>query len=505
MRDYILNVLSQPFCAAGDGVTNDRAAIQAAVDAAHAQGGGTVCLESGRRFLSGGIVLRSGVTLLFGEGAELYQSPDPEDYVKPVGDGYEKYVPVFGQNFDPKIKWSHNWYRNYPFVFAPEGSHDFGIAGRGVIRMMEVTDAERVMKLCPIGFYRCSDFEISDVHITNYHGYAMMPFSSERGLIKNVKIDDWSYGNGDGICLMNCIDIRVTGCEMFTGDDSLYIFSSCADPRKGEWWSSDEPRPSCRIEIDHNDLRSNHCKAFGMILWGLNCDDLEKVEVRDVYVHDNHFETLGNWNYNPYTDKAGFHPVTHVRFENNKIDGIELNFFETRVSDLYGYRCMPVMENGGFEHGRCFWVIKENPEKGSAGVFRGADGERSYGYIDKLDKGDASVYQGIFLRGGTQCLLRCEAKSTGEKTRLFVRPQEGGENISELEFDNTEWEQKLFSFTVPRDGNYHIGLENGRATSGGACIASCSLGIGDGGVDFDSVIFDNGKMLLKLDDQLFRR
>ena len=44
--------------AVGDGTTNDAAAIQAAVDAASAAGGGVVRVPAGRTFLSGSVTLR---------------------------------------------------------------------------------------------------------------------------------------------------------------------------------------------------------------------------------------------------------------------------------------------------------------------------------------------------------------------------------------------------------------------------------------------------------------
>ena len=49
------------YSAAGNGTTDDRAAIQAAIDAVHAAGGGTVTLTAGKTFLSGNLILRSNV------------------------------------------------------------------------------------------------------------------------------------------------------------------------------------------------------------------------------------------------------------------------------------------------------------------------------------------------------------------------------------------------------------------------------------------------------------
>jgi len=335
IKNLTVKVTEAPYNAKGDGITNDRAAIQQAIDDVFAQGGGTVVLTEGKTFLSSSLVLRSNIEFHFEDGATLYQISDPNEYVKPVGDGYEPYKPMYGHNVVPGIKWSHAWYFNYPMLFAAEGTHDVKITGNGTIKMMPDDEPDKILRICPIGFYRVKNFEVSDITITDYHSYGMMIYTCNDGLFKNIKIHKNSHGNGDGIGLMNCQNIRVTGCKMFTGDDSVYIFVSYKDPRGGGWWSSEEPQPSMNIEIDHNDLASNHCKAFGMILWGAECPDQRKVEVRNVYVHDNHFLSMGNWNMNPYTKKEIYYPpVTNFRFENNKIDTIEENFFETQISDI---------------------------------------------------------------------------------------------------------------------------------------------------------------------------
>ena len=494
------------FGAKGDGISNDRAAIQRAVDAVYSAGGGDVVLSAGKTYLSGGIILRDNVTLFFEDGAVLLQSPDPDDYVKPAGDGYEPYRPEYGHNYSSVIRWSHLWYRNYPLIFAPESTHDFAVKGRGTVRMMEITDPGKILKICPIGFYRCDRFEISGIRITNYHSYAMMPFTSTNGLIRDVTIDGSCHGNGDGVCLMNCQHIRITGCRMSTGDDSVYIFSSCRDPRRSEWWSSDDPRPSYDIEIDHNDLVSDHCKAFGMILWGLTCEDPEKVEVRHVRVHDNHFETMGNWLYCPYTDRAGVPPVTDVRFENNVIDGIEANFFETEISDVNFYPAASRMYNGGFEHGRCFWSLTE----GSARVCREPEKQdppekNPFGIIENFSAGRAAIYQGLRIDSGRPYLFRAEVKTSGCVCRMFVRDLDTGALAASLDFSSPDWEEKQLSFTVPKSGNYHVGIENGDADEGEAYIRNAAFSGGSVPPGYETVISDCGKIIYKYSDNLFKR
>ena len=66
--------------AVGDGVANDAAAIQTAIDACSDAGGGTVLVPAGSTFRTGSIELRSHVELHVERGAVLAGSADPADY-----------------------------------------------------------------------------------------------------------------------------------------------------------------------------------------------------------------------------------------------------------------------------------------------------------------------------------------------------------------------------------------------------------------------------------------
>lgn len=476
-------VSDTPFCAKGDGITDDREAIQQAIDYVYSCGGGTVILGGNRTYSVTGIVIRSNIELHFEDGAKLLQTSELGGYVKPVDGGYEPYTPIIGHNFSETIKWSHTWYKNYPFIFAPEGSYDFKITGNGIIRMAEA-EPNRLVRCCPIGFFRAYNFEISDITINNYHGYAMMPFTCHHGLIKNVKIFEWSHGNGDGICMMNCQNMRVTECKMYTGDDSVYIFSSYKDPRRSEWWNSDEPQPSVNIEIDHNDLESHHCKAFGMILWGVDCPDLEKIEVRNVYVHDNHFKTLGNWNFNPYTTKTEPHPVTNMVFENNVIDAIETNFFETPVSGLIGFRSMRTLRNGDFKNGKVYWMTEK------AEIIRS---EKPYASLDSF----GMIYQGLYLKANELCAFFVTAQTNGS-CRIFVKDSCTGDIVFEKPFSCKETQRIEADFSVPQDGNYYIGVE---ATEDSSAVVYETEFAGnmDTGTQYNRITKDGGKILFYYD------
>src|SRR5687767_13452432 len=64
-----------------DGISINSVAIQSAIDAAHKNGGGRVVIPAGS-FLSGSIILKSGVELHLQKDAVLMGSTYPDHYLK---------------------------------------------------------------------------------------------------------------------------------------------------------------------------------------------------------------------------------------------------------------------------------------------------------------------------------------------------------------------------------------------------------------------------------------
>ena len=64
------------FGAKGDGIADDAAAIQQAIDRCSATGGGTVTFPSGHTFMSGPLHLRSNIDLYMAPNATLLANPD---------------------------------------------------------------------------------------------------------------------------------------------------------------------------------------------------------------------------------------------------------------------------------------------------------------------------------------------------------------------------------------------------------------------------------------------
>src|SRR5437867_444245 len=74
---FVFNV--KEYGARGDGQALDTRPIQSAIDACHAQGGGTVVVPAGT-YVTGALVLQSNVTFYVDAGATLLGSEDPADY-----------------------------------------------------------------------------------------------------------------------------------------------------------------------------------------------------------------------------------------------------------------------------------------------------------------------------------------------------------------------------------------------------------------------------------------
>ncbi|MBB5061770.1 glycoside hydrolase family 28 protein [Granulicella mallensis] len=217
--------------AQGDGHTLNTNALQKAIDQAATAGGGVVVIPPGD-FLSGGLVLRSHVTLHLEAGAILRGSPRVEDYE------YRPGPPVEGDS------------NGHHLLFALD-AEDIAITGHGTIdgggsafwhRKGRPTprpedlwgdvlawDYEPATQRRPspmIELARCRNVRIEGVTLTSAPGWTLRPVACETVLIRGIRVRNPIYApNTDGMDITACRNVFVSDCDIATGDDAICIKS----------------------------------------------------------------------------------------------------------------------------------------------------------------------------------------------------------------------------------------------------------------------------------------
>lgn len=216
----------------GDGTTLDTAGIQAAVDACHESGGGQVVFPAGR-YLSGTIRLRSKVALVLEAGAMLVGTTHLDAYRHPA-------IP----SDLPEARWG-KWHRA---LLLGENVEDVSISGPGVIdgnKVFDPTGEERMRGPHAIVLVNCRRFTMRDVTVLDAANYGVYAQVSDDLEFRGVKF----VGGWDGVHWRGgpdrwCHDVRILGCQFFTGDDAI----------AGRYWHNTVIR-DCLINSSCNGIR----------------------------------------------------------------------------------------------------------------------------------------------------------------------------------------------------------------------------------------------------------
>lgn len=185
---------------AGDGVL-DTAALQAALDACHARGGGVVALGPGV-YLSGTLHLRSHVELHVGPGAVLRGSRRMADY-------------------EPER----------PHLLYARGVTDVAITGTGTIDGSgdafwgdDWEPDERPYKW--LIFYEAERVTVRDVRLIDSPSHTLSFDGCRWVLVDGIHIvNPMRSANTDGISLRATSDARIAGVYIETGDDAVVLKS----------------------------------------------------------------------------------------------------------------------------------------------------------------------------------------------------------------------------------------------------------------------------------------
>ena len=217
--------------AKGDGAATDSPAINKAIEAVAAVGGGTVYFPAGV-YLSYSIRLKSKVGLYLDHGAVILAGPTPLDGT--TSGGYDAAEPQGA--WEPYQDYGHNHWHNS--LIWGENLEDFSITGPGLIWGKGLSrgwdpahDPERPDSSKPgvgnkaIALKNCRSVLLRDFKILEGGWFGLLATGVDNLTIDNLIIDT----NRDGIDIDCCRNVRVSNCTVNSPwDDGICPKSSFA-------------------------------------------------------------------------------------------------------------------------------------------------------------------------------------------------------------------------------------------------------------------------------------
>jgi polygalacturonase len=207
---------ARQFGAMADGKTKDTRALQAAIDDCAQKGGGVVRLRGGT-FLSGPLMLKSGIKLEIDADATLLGSSDHDDYPLTTvlrDQGRQSLISATNAD-DITISGGgtidgagETWWEE------ARSQKDHGVMGAGVFR-------PRLMV-----FDHCRHILIENVTVQNSPSWQIVPYYSDDVTIRNGKILAPAHSpNTDGIDPFSSHHVTITHMTIDVGDDNVAIKS----------------------------------------------------------------------------------------------------------------------------------------------------------------------------------------------------------------------------------------------------------------------------------------
>jgi hypothetical protein len=210
-------------------------AIQKAIDACAAAGGGTVYLPPGE-YTSGTLHLRSHLRFYLESGATLFASKDPKAY--DVTQSNDSAALLYGIDVENiSIEGRGTIDGQHEFIWMPQ-PEDFERAYGHLLMMKNL--GKSLMRSFPVGFpqrqvyphlvwlYHCKDVHISGLSFLRSPSWTYYLKECDRVVVEGVylytslKDAVWC----DGIDIDGCNDVHISNSRIETGDDCIAIFAA---------------------------------------------------------------------------------------------------------------------------------------------------------------------------------------------------------------------------------------------------------------------------------------
>ncbi len=207
---------AKDFGAFGDGKALDSQAIQKAIDACSAAGGGTVYIPEGK-YLCGTMHIKTNVHVWLDKGALILGSQNREDF-----DPYEE--DPANSIFQDR---SHSYFHHS--LFHADKADDIALTGFGKIDMQSAWEdldfsefgngkGQHWCRGCKaIAFKECTNVAIRDLVIRNVTDLSVYVAGCENVTISGLNI----ASHVDGISPDCCKNVIISDCIVDTGDDAI--------------------------------------------------------------------------------------------------------------------------------------------------------------------------------------------------------------------------------------------------------------------------------------------
>lgn len=228
------------FGAIADGKTISTKAIQKAIDSCSTSGGGTVYFPAGI-FITGALKLRSNINLYLSAGSVLKGSSAMADYTL---DGVTAGI-LFGEDLiNISITGEGEINGNAVSFFDPSKMHNYidfdkkyVRQGQAFFNALKADDGPIAYKERPnmtVILLHCENVKISGVHFVDAPSWTV-----RIGDCENVAIDGTSIlnnhlvPNSDGLHITLSRNVRISNCNINTGDDAIIVTGFGADINMG--------------------------------------------------------------------------------------------------------------------------------------------------------------------------------------------------------------------------------------------------------------------------------
>lgn len=187
-------------------------AIQKAIDAAAAVGGGIVIIPKGT-FLSGTIVLSDNIRLHLEKGAVLLGSPWIREYPPQK----------------PATPTRYSDWLMRGLIFAQKASN-ISVTGEGTLNGNSQAEndfkgGERKIKHRPtlIWFDECKNTHIQGISLTSAGFWTQVYTRCKNLHVDGIRVYDSNFSNNDGCDILDCEDVLVENCDIDAMDDAICL------------------------------------------------------------------------------------------------------------------------------------------------------------------------------------------------------------------------------------------------------------------------------------------